>query len=219
MTDNIEIIQEEEFLIKIKTPKQIGIAPVLLLLHGWTGDENSMWSFASKIPSTYLVIAPRAPFKISNPTLEGFTWVENPSGRWSWLDDFTPSIKLLSNLLDSLSRQYEGNFSEINIAGFSQGAALTYAYAMTYPQKVNKIAGLAGFLPEICEPKLAQGPVNGKSIFIAHGTKDQIVKIDMAYSARDMLEKNGANVTFCESDVGHRLGSNCYSAFGKFISA
>ncbi len=219
MTDNIELIQEDEYVVKIKNPKQIGIAPVLLLLHGFTGDEDSMWTFASKIPSTYLVIAPRAPHKINDPRMYGYTWVEKPSGGWSSLDEFDPSIKMLINLLDTLARQYEGNFSEINIAGFSQGAALAYAFALNYPQRVNKIAGLSGFLPEKCESKLAQGPVKGKSIFIAHGTKDQIVNIDMAYFARDMLKGAGANVTFCESDVGHRLGTNCYSAFGKFISS
>lgn len=218
MNEDYEIIDQDDFVIKIRKPNRVGIAPVLLMLHGWTGDENSMWVFSSKVPKSFLVIAPRAPYSISDPKMSGNTWVEKPSGKWSWLDDFNPAIRKLNELLDFLSSQYEGNFEFLNIAGFSQGAALTYAYAMNFPNRVNRIAGFAGFLPEKCEQKLAEEPLDGKSIFIAHGLNDQIVKIDKAYHAKEMLEKSGANISFCESDGGHRLGSNCYTAFGKFIS-
>ena len=36
-------------------------ARVMLLLHGWTGDENSMWAFARDLPASAWLIAPRAP--------------------------------------------------------------------------------------------------------------------------------------------------------------
>ena len=34
---------------------------LLLLLHGWTGDENSMWVFARGLSPNYWIVAPRAP--------------------------------------------------------------------------------------------------------------------------------------------------------------
>ena len=48
------------WVIRYRKPKHEGFFPAYLLLHGWTGDENSMWVFESKIPDdAYLIFYPR----------------------------------------------------------------------------------------------------------------------------------------------------------------
>ncbi len=219
MNENIQQYNYQDFVLKIRKPENINKAPVLLFLHGWTGNENSMWIFSDKIPNSYLIISPRAPYEILNINYSGYTWVEKLSSERSSLEDFKPAVQKIKNLLDSLSEKFDSNFDSINIAGFSQGAAMAYAFSMIFPSKINKIAGLAGFLPKNSQDKLAEKPLEGKRIFIAHGVKDQIVKIDSAYNARERLQNSGAKINYCESNVGHRLDKNCYSAFAEFIAS
>ena len=218
MNDLLESHQVEGMQIKLRNPSGVGPFPVLLMLHGWTGDENSMWVFTRELPINYLIVSPRAPFPSRHPKYAGYSWVERHSGDWSGLSDFRPSIEKIANLMDVLSRQYEGDFTSVRLAGFSQGAALAYAFALRFPERVERLAALAGFLPEQSEDEISPGLLAGVPIFIAHGEKDETVPIAKAEYARDMLAVAGGNVSFCLSDVEHRLGSNCFKAFKEFMS-
>jgi phospholipase/carboxylesterase len=210
--------QVNDFVIKIRQPEGNGPFPVVMLLHGWTGDENSMWVFGSQLPQHYLLIAPRAPYISKHPEYGGYSWVERSSGNYPWFEDFRPSLPALDALLDELSRQYEGDFSKINLTGFSQGAALSYVFALLNPVRINKVAGLAGFLPLHSDEIVEAEPLNGTSIFMAHGRQDETVPLSMAHEAKDKLTRAGGIVSLCESDAGHKLGSECFKAFLEFMS-
>ena len=62
-------------------PPQRASRRLLLLLHGWTGDENSMWVFARNFPRAAWMLAPRAPFLA-------------PSGGYSWREHVETSHSL-----------------------------------------------------------------------------------------------------------------------------
>ncbi len=52
--------------------------------------------------------------------------------------------------------------------------------AFLFPQRVRKTAILAGFVPAGLESLVAKRPLVGKPFFVAHGTKDEMVRIDRA---------------------------------------
>jgi phospholipase/carboxylesterase len=214
----VKTIQVNDFVVKVRESEGGGAHPVILLLHGWTGDENSMWVFGSQLPQNYLLIAPRAPYVSKHPKYGGYSWIERSSGDFPWFEDFQPVLPALDDLLEELSRQYEGDFSKVSLAGFSQGAALSYIYALLNPQRVNKVAGLAGFLPAHSDEVIKAKPFDGLPLFMAHGTQDEIVPLSMAHQASDKLAQAGAEVSLCESDVGHKLGADCFKAFRTFMS-
>ena len=80
------------------------------------------------------------------------------------------------------------------------------------------MAGLSGFLPDGLELYTHDKPLQDKSTFIAHGSQDDIVPIERARKAVDILGNAGANVSFCEDDVGHKLSSSCFQGLGQFFS-
>ena len=216
--NEVETIQVNDFVIKLREPEGTGLFPVVLLLHGWTGNENSMWVFGSQLSQRYLLVAPRGPYVSNHPKYAGYSWIKKSSGEFPWFEDFQPSLPALLDLLEELSRQYEGDFSKINLAGFSQGAALSYAITLLYPERVNKVAGLAGFLPLHSDEIVETKPLKKMPVFMAHGSQDETVPLSMAYEAKDKLAQAGAVVSFCEADVGHKLGSDCFKAFREFMS-
>jgi predicted esterase len=52
---------------------------------------------------------------------------------------------------------------------------------------------------------------------VAHGERDEIVRMDRAYHAVDVLEQAGAQVTGCFDDVGHKLGASCFRGLENYF--
>jgi phospholipase/carboxylesterase len=199
-------------VLRVQQPTGEGPFPVLVLLHGWTGDENSMWVFATRLPKHTLLIAPRGFYKTKSA---GYSWHPEVSKPWPWISDFIPAVESLTSILSS---DYfpVGNFSELHIIGFSQGAALAYVIAAMHPERVATLAGLSGFLPEDASSWLNSNSLSNLPIFIAHGTVDDLVPIERARRSVAMLQDAGAIVTYCEDDVGHKLSAKCFRGLEAF---
>jgi phospholipase/carboxylesterase len=200
--------------LRIYTPPEPGPHPVLLLLHGWTGDENSMWVFANRMPAHFLMIAPRG---IYTTPLGGRGWHPKVERMWPTVEDLQPAVNVLLQLLSN--DHFPGaDFSRLHLMGFSQGAALSYTLALLHPDKVGRIAGLAGFMPEQADDYIQQRVLAGKKIFSAHGTRDELVPIERARQSVTQLERAGAQVSYCEEDVGHKLSVTCFRSLASFFA-
>ena len=189
---------------------------LLVLIHGWTGDENSMWVFTRRFPSDYWMIAPRAPHK-ADPS--GYSWrPPQPElfGRPS-LEALKPAAEALIKLIDEYAASVKIDARQFDVVGFSQGGAMVNALGLLYPKRVRKMGVLAGFVPYQMESMIESKPLVGKNIFVAHGTKDEMVTIDRARASMDLLEKAGATITYCEDEVGHKLSSNCLRALEAYL--
>jgi phospholipase/carboxylesterase len=204
----------EDITLQVRESAGTAPRPILLLLHGWTGDENAMWVFASRLPSNMVLVAPRG---IYHTPLGGYGWYPHRSKAWPWIDDFTFSIDALLNILTPTYIP-SGDFSQMHLVGFSQGAALAYAFALLHPSRVNSIVGLSGFMPDGSEAIVRNRPLLGKRVFIAHGSQDELVPVDRARSAVQLLELGGASVIYCEDDVGHKLSSSCFRGMETFFA-
>lgn len=189
---------------------------LLVLIHGWTGDENSMWVFTRRFPSHYWMIAPRAPHKADS---SGYSWrPPQPElfGRPS-LEALKPAAEALIKLIDEYAASVKVDANQFDVIGFSQGGAMVNALGALYPQRVRKMGVLAGFVPYQMESIIESKPLAGKNIFVAHGTKDEMVTIDRARASMELLEKAGATITYCEDEVGHKLSSNCLRALETYL--
>jgi phospholipase/carboxylesterase len=102
--------------------------------------------------------------------------------------------------------------------GFSQGAALVYAYSLFYPEEMEKVVCMAGFLPENAEAQYPQNHLSGVNYFVAHGTEDDTVPIAKAHSTIKTLVHFGANVDYCEDKIGHKLSASCFSGLENFLA-
>jgi phospholipase/carboxylesterase len=221
-----------DLVMKIQIPDGGGPHPIMFLLHGWTGDEDSMWIFAPRLPDHYLMISPRGLYK---SPLGGYAWHEHRSSHWPAVDEFHTAVETLLDLLqadqglqgafadalmdanaaeDILTRS---DFSKVSLVGFSQGAALSYSFTLLYPELVHLLGGLAGFMPERVDELVDKKPLVGKKVFITHGTQDQIVPVDKARRSVDLLKRAGSDVTYCEQQVGHKLSASCFRALESFF--
>jgi len=213
MKNNQRTVKINGIDLRIRDAEGEGPHPVIFLLHGWTGDENAMWVFASRLPKDALLVAPRGLYVTP---IGGYGWQPHESGAWPWVDDFLPAIEVLKELI-IVGNFPGGDLTRLSMVGFSQGAALSFAYFMLYPYMVKSVAGLSGFLPQGAEALARNKPLQGKTIFIAHGNQDKLVPVSRARAAVEILKSAGANVTYCEDDVGHKLSANCFYGLESFF--
>jgi phospholipase/carboxylesterase len=215
MQNNVNKLEIEDWIIRCREPDGDGPHPVVWLFHGWMGDEESMWIFASLLPEHFLILAPRGPYPTED---RGYSWYPSREEGWPSVDTFVPAIYELLDLMDHwpLAAPW-GDFDRFRLAGFSQGAAMAYAFALTQPGKCQALAGLAGFLPKGADAYTDEPALKGLPVYVSHGTKDQLVPIDRARQAVEFFDRVGAEVTFCESDVGHKLSADCFDGLEYFF--
>jgi phospholipase/carboxylesterase len=211
--EGLETLDINGWVVKQRAPASPGPHPMLLLLHGWTGDENAMWVFSARFPRDWWLVAPRGPYPAP---FGGYGWQPRLAEEWPRVEDFRPAAEALLELLRPQNFP-TADGSQVHLAGFSQGAALAYSLALLYPGRVRSLAGLSGFMPAGAERLAAAAPLRGKAAFLAHGLQDDLVPVERARQARDILQSAGAQVFYCEEDVGHKLAAACFRGLGEFF--
>jgi len=72
-------------------------------------------------------------------------------------------------------------------------------------------------MPSGMDEIIVKKPLAGKQVFVAHGTQDNLVPIDRARASMSLLEQAGAQVTYCEAEVGHKVSAECLRALESFF--
>jgi phospholipase/carboxylesterase len=200
---------------KIKLEKN----PLLLLLHGYGSNEEDLFSFASELPEEYYVISARAPYDMMYGS---YAWYainfDAEENKFSDLNQARTSRDLIANFIDELIATYPIDEQKITLIGFSQGTILSYAVALSYPQKVQRVVAISGYLnTEIAAENYAQNDFKNLKIFASHGTVDQVIPIDWARKAKPALDGLGIETTYKEYPIGHGVSPQNFYDFKSWL--
>jgi phospholipase/carboxylesterase len=212
--NDVKVMYEQGWVFRY-LPARLKPGRLLVMLHGWTGNENSMNVFQRDIPRDYAILSPRGPIESDEG---GYGWVTPRSSKLSPLDSFQASVQRLHAALDTWAGEFDLLRTPLSMAGFSQGAALTLAYTLAYPQEVDKAVCMSGFLPDPGADFIAPEEVRSVRILITHGSDDDTVPVERARSAAQFLESAGADVQYCEGNGGHRLSAGCFRELTRFLN-
>ena len=213
--NEVSQLEFHDWKLKVRPPAGNNTPRLTLMIHGWSGDENVMWIFASHLPHDGWVIAPRGP--VSAPD-GGYGWVPHRDGYWPTIEDFRQPAQALIALIDDWISEHTIGNSRIRLLGFSQGAAMSLALALLYPQRIERAAVLSGFMPSGIESYPPDRRLEGLPFYVAHGTLDETVPVEQARRMVAALERFGAQVTYCESQVGHKLSIECLHGLSHFFA-
>ena len=212
-----ELIELNNRQLRIRKPANRSSNRVLMLLHGWSGDENSMWIFTEDIPQDYWVISPRAPYSTG---AKGYSW-RNVIQESSWgspkISDFQSVMNDLIQLIGDWAILNSVDLKSIDLIGFSQGAALVCTLLLNGRVNIEKVACLAGFMPDGGKEMAIPGMLKGKKIFVSHGIGDEVVPLNRGQKMVEILEYAGADVELCAEEVGHRVGIQCFKGLKDFF--
>lgn len=179
--------------------------PLLLLLHGYGSNEADLFSFASELPDEYYVISLQAPHDMQYGS---YAWYainfDADASKFSDLDQARTSRDLIISTLDELQKKYPIDANAVTLIGFSQGAILSYAVALSQPNRVQRVAALSGYLnTEIAVNDFEKNDFISLQIFASHGTVDQVIPVEWARKAPENLSNLGIAVEYHEYPIGH----------------
>ncbi len=193
--------------------------PLLILLHGYGSNEEDLFSFAPELPDDSYVISVRAPYDLQP---YGHAWYaihfDADENKFSNNEQAKQSVELIALFIDEVVKQYPIDTKNITLIGFSQGAILSYATALTYPEKISKVVALSGYfnqeiLPEVIDTKA----ISHLKFFVSHGSVDQVIPVDWARKAKPALENLGLEVEYQEYPIGHGVSPKNFYDFKNWL--
>jgi len=208
-----------EYLVrepKIKLDKN----PLLLLLHGYGSNEQDLFSFATELPDEYYIISARAPYSMQYGS---YAWYainfDADQNKFSDNDQAIISRDIVAGFIDELVSNYPIDANNVTLIGFSQGTILSYAVALSYPEKVQRVVAMSGYInPEILEKNYLKNSFSNLQLFASHGTADQVIPVEWGRKAKPFLENLGINVTYKEYPIGHGVSPQNFYDFKNWLS-
>jgi phospholipase/carboxylesterase len=200
---------------KVKTNKN----PLLLLLHGYGSNEADLFSFAEELPEDYYIISARAPYDMQYGS---YAWYainfDADQNKFSDNEQAKISRDLIVKFIDELVQKYPIDAENVSLIGFSQGSILSYAVALSYPEKVQKVVAMSGYLNlDIVRDDYLKNTFSTLKIFASHGTVDQVIPIAWARKTPAILQNLGIAVTYKEYPIGHGVAPQNFYDFKNWL--
>lgn len=200
---------------------ETGNPPVIFLFHGYGSNEEDLFSFAPELPEKYCVIAARAPYSLQP---FGYAWYtinfEASYGKWSDVAQAKASRDLIMKFIGEACKTYGLNENNVTLLGFSQGAVLSYAAGLSYPDKVRNVIAMSGYIDE---NTLTEGYKNKDhshlQVYASHGQLDMVIPPEWAQKAPELLKKLGIPHQYQEFPVGHGVSRENFESLLKWLSA
>jgi phospholipase/carboxylesterase len=205
---------------KIREPKiKLDKNPLLLLLHGYGSNEEDLFSFATELPDHYYIISARAPYDL---LYGSYAWYainfDADQNKFSDNEQAKISRDLIASFIDELLANYPIDATKVSLIGFSQGSILSYAVALSYPEKIEKVVAMSGYLNlEIVAEDYLKNNFNNLKIFASHGTVDQVIPVEWARKTPAILENLGIQILYKEYPIGHGVSPQNFYDFKNWL--
>ncbi len=192
--------------------------PMVLLLHGRGADAFDLADVAPMLEPRggARFIFPNAPraFEPTPGMQFGYSWFDGwpPEG-----DSIVDSRRLLLQFLDEILLRYPTPAGQVTLAGFSQGALMTFDVGFRTPQPLAGLVAMSGAIFEGDMADLAQRV--HQRVLIVHGTSDDVIPVVAARRARAVLESHGIDPEYHEFAMAHQVSPESLAVVRDFIEA
>jgi len=191
--------------------------PLLILLHGYGSNEQDLFSFADELPDELLIVSAQAPLSMG---AKSYTWYsinfDEINGKFSDLKQAKESIDKIAVFIDFIKNKYNTNPLKTFTLGFSQGAILSYSLSFFYPNKVQHILALSGYINTDLLPTTISKEIT-TNYYCSHGTVDQVLPVEWARNSKPFLDNLHLNNVYSEYPVGHGVAPQNFFSLKKWI--
>jgi polyhydroxybutyrate depolymerase len=166
---------------RVHVPPGVTTAPValVLVLHGGGSEGLNIANTGAHPLSVFRSVADREGFVVVYP---GGLPTRDGGAGWSdcradnEIASDADDIAFLDALIERLRTEYGLPTAKVFMAGGSNGAQMTYSYAIVRAENLSAIAASAGNLPQTPKPGACSGPPSRRvPVLMAHGTADTLM--------------------------------------------
>jgi phospholipase/carboxylesterase len=191
--------------------------PLLVLLHGYGSNEDDLFSFAQELPDTFLIVSLQAPHAMGSGS---FAWYsinfDDKNGKFSDLKQAKESIDQIAIFIDEIKIKYNTKTNQTFLLGFSQGAILSYSLSLFYPNKVQHVIALSGYINTELIPATISKEIK-TDYYCSHGSVDQVLPVEWARKSKPFLDDLGFQNVYFEYPVGHGVAPQNFYSFKTWI--
>ncbi len=183
-------------------PRQPGLSRTLVLLHGYGADEHDLLPLGHELDPRLGVVSLQAPLSMGGSQRSWYSLRQEGRGISFDAAQARDAALLAAEAIEELARTSPKPF----LLGFSQGASIALAVALTRPQLCAGVLSLSGVPPRL-EPEELAAPaaLRGFPVFAAHGTHDPVLPIELGRANRAELGRLGCEVFWREYAMGHMV--------------
>ncbi len=180
--------------------------PLLILLHGIGSNETDLFGLAPYLDGRFLIASARAPISMGPGAYGWFNIEFTPRGLLADIEQAKRSLSALPGFVDELVEAYGADAACVYLMGFSQGAMMSLALALTTPEKIAGAVLMSGRFPEQAldhEPDALA--LEGKPFMVTHGIYDPVLPIAEGRTVRERLKALPVELTYREYPMGHEV--------------
>jgi phospholipase/carboxylesterase len=180
-------------------------AGAIVLTHGRGADADDLQPLVDLLDpeGRLLGVFPRGPLVLPPG---GRHWYIVREVGFPDADTFLPTFDELAGHLDALLAEREIPWARTVLAGFSQGAVMSYALGLGAGRpRPAAILAFSGFIPTVEGFDLALDEPDGLPVSIAHGSLDPVISVEFGRAAHQRLTAAGFDVRYREDPVAHTI--------------
>lgn len=193
--------------------------PLLVALHGYAGDADSMLRLAGRICREDLLLAAVPGLhQFWVPSVEaigarrvGFGWFTS----WKTGESQARHHRWITHIIADACRNMGAHPGKVFLLGFSQACALNYRYAFTHPGILRGVIGVCGGIPgDFRDPKYRAIPAG---VLHVAAKRDEYYSTAKSRSFAPELRRLAADVTYREYDSVHAFPRRSLSYIRRWI--
>ncbi len=180
---------------------------LLVLMHGVGSNEQDLFGLAPYVPPQFHVLSLRAPYPMGAQANAWFHFTVDASGtRHVDVAQARASRERLERTLAQAQQQLGIGPERTVLAGFSQGGIMALSTLLTQPQSLRAaMVWHSRLLPEVKPFQAPAGQFAGKSLWISHGTYDNVIPLTSAHTMRDHVQALPLGLEYHEYASAHEI--------------
>ncbi|MEW6210101.1 MAG: hypothetical protein AB1631_17170 [Acidobacteriota bacterium] len=176
--------------------------PLLISLHGYEGNKESMMALSQRINSRDFAIV-----SLQGPNAFFMRDGEKPRIGFGWMMMYKAeeTIRLhhstVLSIIGETAREYAIDRSAIFLMAFSQTVSLNYRFAFTHPNTIRGVIAVCGGIPgDWDENKYRESDTDA---LIIAGETDEFYPLERTRTFKDAIARRARSVEFLSFPTGH----------------
>lgn len=179
--------------------------PLLIALHGYEGNKESMMALAQKINSRDHIIA-----SVQGPNgffVRSESEPNKPKIGFGWMMQYKAeeTIRLhhqtLLSVIEQTATEYTIDRRAVFLLAFSQSVSLNYRFAFTHPGVVRGVISVCGGIPGDWDKAKYQN--SDTDLLIIAGETDEFYPLERTSTFKEAMSRRSPSVEFRSFPVGH----------------
>lgn len=187
-----------------------GKSKTLFLLHGTGGDEKDLMSLTRGLRDQYNFVGLRG--NVVQDEMNRF-FIRFEDGSFDE-ESIRTEVEKLHFFVMGWSDDHADACEEIAFAGYSNGANMILALALSHSELVRKAVLFHGKLPLVPAENLK---LNSSEFLVTYGEADKMILPQESLKMIEELKNAGAKVTVLSHDGGHEIVRDEVTAMEQFL--